>query len=117
MREAELRRAEIEKKRAERAQNKKNMQNARIGEKRSIDSDEVDGSRKRARNLWSQIRNQQLIAEILKQLNSAVIKYSNDTSNDPVTALNVAELQNAKRWSNFLSLRSGRKSKLPARFR
>jgi hypothetical protein len=99
------------------ARSKKNTQNARIGEKRSIDSDRVDGSRKRSRNLRSQIRNQQLIIETPKPLNSAVIKHSNDTSNDPVTALNMAELQNAKRWSNSLKLRSGRNLKLSASFR
>jgi hypothetical protein len=57
VREAELRKTEIEKKRAERAQNKKNIQNARIGEKKSINSDKIDGFRKRARNLQSQICN------------------------------------------------------------
>ena len=59
MRETELRKAEAEKKRAERAQDKKkNSQTAQIGEKRSVDDGEVDGPRKRARNVRSQIRNQ-----------------------------------------------------------
>jgi hypothetical protein len=105
------------KKRVECAQYKKNIQNTRIGENKSIDNDEIDKSRKRAHNLRSQIGNQQLITETPKQLNSAVVKHSNDINDNPVTALNMTELQNAKRWSNSLSLRSGRNSKLSARFR
>jgi hypothetical protein len=57
-REAELRKAEAEKKRIKRMQIKKlNSQKAKVGEKRSIDDDEIDGSRKRARIVRSHLNN------------------------------------------------------------
>jgi hypothetical protein len=58
-REIEQRKTETKKKHAERAQIKKSSsQNAEIGEKRLIDNDEIERSRKHARNLRSHLRNQ-----------------------------------------------------------
>jgi hypothetical protein len=57
-REAELRKAEAEKKRIKRMQTKKlNSQKAKIGEKRLIDDDEINESRKRARIVQSHLNN------------------------------------------------------------
>jgi hypothetical protein len=91
------------------------FQNAKIGEKRSID-DEVDGSRKLARNVRSHLRNQQLITKLTKQQNSIVIWHSNDINNDPISTTDALQLQNTKIWLKFLSSRSERNTKLPARF-
>jgi hypothetical protein len=97
-RETEQRKTEIEKKRVKRAQAKKsNFQNTKIGEKRSIDDHEIDGSRKRARNVRSHLRNQQSTTKSTKQLNSTVIGHSNDTNNDSISITGALQLQNAKR--------------------
>jgi hypothetical protein len=57
-REAELRKAEAEKKRIKRMQTKKSsFQKAKVGEKRSIDDNEINGSRKRARIVRSHLNN------------------------------------------------------------
>ena len=62
-------------------------------------------------------RNQPSIIKSLKQLDSTVNGLSIDTNNDPVSAPDALQLQNANRWSNSIPLRSGRNVKLPARFR
>jgi hypothetical protein len=92
------------------------FQNAKIGEKRSIDDNEVDGSRKLACNVRSHLRNQQLITKLTKQLNSIVIWHSNDINNDPISTTDALQLQNTKIWLKFLSSRSERNTRLPARF-
>jgi hypothetical protein len=117
-REAELRKAEAEKKRIKRMQAKKSSsQKAKVGEKRSINDSGVDESRKRARIVRSHLDNQQIITKSTLQVDSIVIEHSNDTNDDSITVTNVSQLQNAKRWSNSLSLRSGRNTQLPTRFR
>jgi membrane protein involved in colicin uptake len=117
-REAELRKAEAEKKRIERIQTKKlSSQKAKVGEKRSIDDSEIDESRKRARIVRSHLNNQLSTIKSTQPLNSTIIKHSNDINNDSITATDVLQLQNAKRWSNSLLLRSGRNTKLSIRFR
>jgi hypothetical protein len=113
-----LRKIEIEKKRIERIQAKKSSsQKAKVGEKRSIDDDEVDGSRKRVRFVRSHLRNQPLAIKLTSQLDSTVIEHSNDTNGDTIIAADELQLQNANRWSNSLPLRSGRHTRPPARFR
>ena len=117
-REAELRKTEAEKKCMERMQAKKSSsQKTKVGEKRSIDDDGVGGSRKRARIVRSHLGNQQIITKSTSQLNSTVIEHSNDTNGDSTIATDELQLQDAKRWSNSLPLRSGRNTKLPVRFR
>ena len=60
-REKKLRKIEIEKKRIKRMQAKKSSsQKAKVGEKRSIDDDKVDGPRKRVRFVRSHLRNRPL---------------------------------------------------------
>ena len=113
-----MRKIGIEKKRIERMQVKKSSsRKAKVGEKRSIDDDEVDGSRKRMRFVRSRLRNQPLAIKSTLQLDSAVTKHSNDTNGDAITATDAPQLQNANRWSNSLPLRSGRHTRPPARFR
>ena len=105
------------KKRAERVQNKKkNSQTAQIGEKRSVDDSEIHGSRKRARKVRSQIRKSHSIINSTKQVNSAAIKHSNDTNNNPISALDAKLSYGAAMWSNSVPLRSCRNLRLPARF-
>jgi hypothetical protein len=117
-REAELRKIEIKKRRIERMQAKKSSsQKAKVGEKRSIDNEEVNGSRKRVRFVRSHLRNQPLTVKSIPQLDSAVIEHSNNTNGDAITATDELQLQNANRWSNSLLLRSGRHTRPPARFR
>jgi hypothetical protein len=113
-REAELRKIEIEKRRIERK--KSSSQKAKVGEKRSIDDDEVDRSRKRVRFVRSHLRNQPLAIKSISQLDFAVIEHSNDTNGDTITATDELQLQDANRWSNSLPLRSGRYIRPPARF-
>jgi hypothetical protein len=94
----ELRKTEVEKKRIERMQAKKsNFQKVKVGEKRLIDDNEVDGSRKRARIVRSHLGNQQIITKSTPQLNSTVIEHSNDTNGDSSTATDELQLQDAKR--------------------
>ena len=50
-------------------------------------------------------------------MNSTVNELSNDINNDPISAPDALQLQNANKWSNSIPLRSGRNVKLPARFR
>ncbi len=76
---------------------KSNSQNAKVGEKRSVDNSEVDGPRKRARNVRSQIRNQLLMIESSKQLDSTVNGLSNDINNEPVSTSDALQLRNAHR--------------------
>jgi hypothetical protein len=76
---------------------KSNSQKAKIGEKRSIDENEIDGSRKRARIVRSHLGNQQIITKLTPQLNSAVIEHSNDTNSDSTTTTDELQLQDAKR--------------------
>jgi hypothetical protein len=117
-RETELRKIEIEKKRIGRMQARKSSsQKAKIGEKRSIDDDEVDGSRKRVRFVRSHLRNQPLGTKSTSQLDPTVIEHSNDTNDDARTATDELQLQNANKGSNSLPLRSGRHIRLPVRFR
>jgi hypothetical protein len=60
----ELHKIKIKKKRTERAQIKKsNFQKVKIGEKRLIDNNEIDKSRKRARIVRSYLSNQYLITK------------------------------------------------------
>jgi len=98
-------------------QAKKSFSSAKIGEKRSVNDSEIDGPRKRARNVGSQIRNQRSMIKSSKQLNSTVNGLSNDINNDPVSAPDALKLQNAHRCSNSIPLRSGRNVNLPALFR
>jgi membrane protein involved in colicin uptake len=117
-REEELRKIEIEKKRIKRMQAKKSSsQKAKVGEKRSINDDKVDGPRKRVRFVRSHLRNQPLTIKSTSQLDSTVIEHSNDTNGDTITATDELQLQDATRWSNSLPLRSGRHTRPPARFR
>jgi hypothetical protein len=117
-REEELRKIEIEKSRIERMQAKKSSsQKAKIGEKRSIDDDEVGGSRKRVRFVRSHLRNRPLTIKSTPQLDSTVIEHSNDTNGDAIIATDELQLQDANRGSNSLPLRSGRHTRLPVRFR
>ena len=118
MRETELRKIKIEKRRIERMQAKKSSsQRAKDGEKRSINDDEVDKSRKRVRFVRSHLRNQLLTIKLISQLDSTVIEHSNDTNGDTIIAADELQLQNVNRWSNSLPLRSGRHTRPPARFR
>jgi hypothetical protein len=92
-REAELRKIEIKKRRIKRMQAKKSgSQKAKVGEKRSINDDEVDGSRKRVRFVRSHLRNQLLATKSTSQLDSAVIEHSNDTNNDARTVTDELQL-------------------------
>jgi hypothetical protein len=118
IREAELCKIEIKKRHIRRMQAKKSSsQKAKIGEKRSIDDDKIDGSRKRMRFVRSHLRNQPLAIKSTLQLDSAVIEHSNDTNSDAITATDELQLQNAKRGSNSLPLRSNRHIRPPVRFR
>ena len=96
---------------------KSSSQKAKVGEKRSINDDMVDGSRKRVRFVRSHLRNQPLTIKLTLQLDSTVIEHSNDTNGDAITATDELQLQDANRWSNSLPLRSGRHTRPPARFR
>jgi hypothetical protein len=97
-REIELRKTETEKKRIKRIQIKKsNSQKTKVGEKKSIDDNEIDRSRKRARIVQSHLGNQQIITKSTPQLNSAVIEHSNDTNGDSTTITDELQLQDAKR--------------------
>jgi hypothetical protein len=117
-RETELRKIEIEKRRIERMHIKKSSsQKAKVGEKRSINDDEIGGSRKRVRFVRSHLRNRSLTIKSTSQLDSTVIGYSNNTNGDARTATDELQLQNANRGSNSLPLRSGRHIRLPVRFR
>jgi hypothetical protein len=98
-------------------QEKKNFQNVKTDEKRSIDNSDVDDSRKRARNVRSHLRKQQLTTKSIKQLDSTVIGHSNNINNDSISTTGALQLQNAKKWTNSLSLRCGRNTKLLTRFR
>jgi replication initiation and membrane attachment protein DnaB len=86
-REAELRKIKIEKRRIERMQAKKSSsQRAKDGEKRSINDDEVDKSRKRVRFVRSHLRNQSLAIKLTPRLDSTAIEHSNDTNGDAIIA-------------------------------
>ena len=112
-----MRKAEAEKKRIESVQNKKKSpQTAKVGEKRSVDDSGVDGPGKRARKVRSQIRRSHSITNSTKQADSAVIKHSNDTNDDPVPASDTELSHNAAMWLNCVPLRSDRNSRLPALF-
>jgi hypothetical protein len=93
-----LRKAEAEKKRIERAQIKKSSsQKIKFGEKKSIDDDEINLSRKRMRIVRSHLNNQPLSIKLTQQLDSTVIEYSNDTNNDLIIVTDVLQLQNTKK--------------------
>jgi len=96
---------------------KSSSQKTKVGKKRSINNDKVDGSRKRARFVRSHLRNQPLAIKSISQLDSTVIEHSNDTNGDAIIATDELQLQDANRWSNSLPLRSGRHTRPPARFR
>src|SRR5450755_1696523 len=96
---------------------KSNSQKAKVGEKRSIDNNEIGKSKKRVRSVRSHLRNRSLTTKSILQLDSTVIEHSNDTNGDAITATDELQLQNANRWSNFLPLRSGRHIRASARFR
>jgi hypothetical protein len=83
----------------------------------STRSNEISGSKKRVRFVRSHLRNQLLTIKSTLQLDSTVIEHSNDTNGDAITATDELQLQNANRGSNSLSLRSGRHTRLPVRFR
>jgi len=51
-----------------------------------------------------------------KQLDSTVIKHSNDINNGPISTPDALQLRNANSWSNSILLRFGRNIGLPARF-
>jgi hypothetical protein len=76
---------------------KSNSQKVKIGEKRLIDDNGVNGSRKRARIVRSHLGNQQIIIKSTSQLNSTVIEHSNDTNGDTIIATDELQLQDAKR--------------------
>jgi hypothetical protein len=80
---------------------KKSFQIAKIGEKRSVDDNGVNGRGKRARKVRSQIRRSHLITNSTKQADSAVIKHSNDTNDDPVLVLDTELSHNAAIWFKF----------------
>jgi hypothetical protein len=65
---------------------KSSSQKAKVGEKRSIDNDEIDGSRKRARFVRSHLRNQSLAIKLTSQLDFTVIEHSNDINGDAIIA-------------------------------
>ena len=96
---------------------KSSSQKAKVGEKRSIDDNEIGRSRKRVRFVRSHLRNRPLTIKLISQLDSAVIEHSNDTNGDAIITTDKLQLQDATRWSNFLTLRSGRHTRPPARFR
>src|SRR5450755_4252407 len=93
---------------------KSNSQKAKVGEKRSIDDNEIGKSRKRVRSVRSHLRNRSLTTKSILQLDSTVIKHSNDTNGDAITATDELQLQNANRWLNSLPLRSGRYIRPPS---
>jgi hypothetical protein len=76
---------------------KSNSQKTKIGEKRLIDDNGVDRSRKRARIVRSHLGNQQIITKSISQLNFTVIEYSNDINGDSTIATDELQLQNTKR--------------------
>jgi membrane protein involved in colicin uptake len=116
-REAALRKEEAERKRSMRANTEKTgSKTAQIGQKRSIDDGEVDASRKRARNVRSQMRKSHSTPNPTKDSESTAIGLSYHTNKNAATALGVELLQNAGRWLNSVSLRLGRNTKLPRRF-
>jgi hypothetical protein len=97
-REMELYKTKIGKKRPERAQIKKpKLQKIKVGEKRSIDNNKIDKSRKRARIVRSYLSNQYLITESILQQNSMIIEHSNTINNDSTIATNKLQLQNTNR--------------------
>ncbi len=96
---------------------KSSSQKAKIGEKRSINDNEIDRSRKRVRFVRSHLRNQSLTIKSISQLDFTVIEHSNDINGDAIIATDELQLQNANRGSNSLPLRSGRHTRLPVRFR
>jgi hypothetical protein len=97
-REAELRKTEVEKKCIKRMQIKKSSsQKIKIGEKKLINNNGVNESRKRTRIVRSYLNNQQIITKLISQLNSTVIEYSNDINDDSTIATDKLQLQNAKR--------------------
>jgi hypothetical protein len=95
---------------------KSSSQRAKIGEKRFINNDKVDRSRKRVRFVRSHLRNQPLAIKSIPQLDFTIIEHSNDTNGDAIIATDELQLQDANRWSNSLPLRSGRHIRPPARF-
>jgi uncharacterized membrane protein len=82
----------------ERMQTKKsNFRKIKIDEKRLINNDGINKSRKRARIVRSYLSNQQIIIKSILQLNSIVIKHSNDINGDSIITTDELQLQNAKR--------------------
>jgi hypothetical protein len=69
----------------------------RAGEKRSIDDNEIDRSRKRVRFVRSHLRNQPLAIKSTSLLDSTVIEHSNNTNGDAIAATDELQLQNANR--------------------
>ncbi len=65
-RETKKRKAEIKRKYAQRVQAKKSFQNIKVGEKRSVNNNNVNKPKKRERNIRSHIRNSQSITELSK---------------------------------------------------
>jgi hypothetical protein len=76
---------------------KSNSQKIKIDEKRSINNNKINRSRKRARIVRSHLGNQQILTKSTSQLNSTVIEYSNDTNGDSTIATDELQLQDAKR--------------------
>jgi hypothetical protein len=70
----------------------------KVGEKRFIDDDKVDESRKRVRFVRSHLRNQPLAIKSTSRLDFTAIEHSNDTNGDAITATDELQLQNANRW-------------------
>ena len=93
-----MRKIEIKKKHIKRIQAKKSSsQKAKVGEKRSIDDNEIGRSRKRVRFVRPHLRNRPLTIKLISQLDSAVIEHSNDTNGDAITATDKLQLQDATR--------------------
>jgi hypothetical protein len=57
---------------------------AKVGEKRSINDNEISVSRKRVRFIRSHLRNQPLAIKSSLQLDFTVIEHSNDTNSDTI---------------------------------
>jgi hypothetical protein len=76
---------------------KSNSQKIKIDEKRSINNNKINRSRKRARIVRSHLGNQQIITKSISQLNSTVIKHSNDINGDSIIITDELQLQNTKK--------------------
>src|SRR6266536_2647852 len=109
--------AETERQRIKRAYAKKlNSQSAKIGEERAVEDSEVEGPWKHACNIRSHIRKSRTAPNSIYHADSTAISHSNDTNIAPITVPEIFLSRGEKRWSNSILLRSGRNTRLPARF-